>query len=226
MNISYLKYPFERKGDDLVIAFSSSPEVFEWTKVIPQITEGFPIDVFYIMDKCNVWWHGIYPEFGGNGPLNISKFLKDKILDMGYKRVMTIGASRGGYGAILIGCLLNVDLVLSFSPQTDLIRSTNRKYGVLDRIKELEKNVEGFNIDRNLINLKEVILSYGKDNKTIYKIFYGEYSYGDTRHAKNLEGIRNIYFFTTESKSHKVLKIFLNDGTILKEIQNFTSKEI
>lgn len=73
---------------------------------------------FYMDSNCKSY------HFGMEGiSTNIDEtvqFLKRQI--DGYERIVFLGASAGGYAAILFGSLLNVDTVIAFIPQT-IIRS-------------------------------------------------------------------------------------------------------
>lgn len=62
------------------------------------------------------------------------EFLRDKI--KGYKKVIFMGISSGGYASILFGSLLNVTMVVSFIPQTIL-----KKPGLNDEYRDLKNHI-------------------------------------------------------------------------------------
>lgn len=81
------------------------------------------IDVqFYIDNTCSSYHHGIQ---------GISTNIDETVQYLrkrfeGYDRVICLGASAGGYAAILFGSLLNVDTVIAFIPQT-ILKSKDRE---------------------------------------------------------------------------------------------------
>jgi esterase/lipase len=71
---------------------------------------------FYVDYNCKSYHQGI--QGVSNNIDETVDYLKDKFKH--YERVICIGASAGGYAAILFGSLLNVDTVIAFIPQTRL----------------------------------------------------------------------------------------------------------
>lgn len=77
---------------------------------------------FYIDNTCSSYHHGIQ---------GISRNIDETVEYLrkqfeGYDRVICLGASAGGYAAILFGSLLKVDTVIAFIPQT-ILRSQDRE---------------------------------------------------------------------------------------------------
>ena len=80
---------------------------------------------FYVDYNCKSYHQGIQ-GISHNIDETVD-YLKDKF--KGYERVICLGASAGGYAAILFGSLLNVDTVIAFIPQTKLkSRERDEKY--------------------------------------------------------------------------------------------------
>lgn len=71
---------------------------------------------FYIDMNCKSYHHGM--QGISKNIEETVEYLKPKIEN--YDRVVCLGASAGGYAAILFGSLLNVDSVIAFIPQTVL----------------------------------------------------------------------------------------------------------
>jgi hypothetical protein len=85
---------------------------------------------FYVDTNLSSYHKGI-PEISNN--IDETKEYLQKEIEK-YKRVIFIGASSGGYAAILFGSLLNVTYVLAFIPQT-ILHSQDRdeKYRDISR---------------------------------------------------------------------------------------------
>jgi hypothetical protein len=214
-DFSWICERIENDSDTGIIFFSSCPS-FEWTNDNIEITKS--IKKIYVYDPSNVWWHGYYPGLPTYGCIALAKCLKKHLKKHKIKKLITMGASRGGYGAILFGCLLDADLVLSFSPQTSIDSKLNNKYGIFTRMEYLKKH-KNVNFDLSAFDLKNVLNHYRKTSKTKYMLFYGSNNSYDKKSVKNIENFPNVHLIECESDSHKITKNFIQDGTIEKEIK-------
>jgi hypothetical protein len=77
---------------------------------------------FYIDNTCSSYHHGI--EGISTNIDETVQYLRQRF--EGYDKIITLGASAGGYAAILFGSLLNVDTVIAFIPQT-ILKSKDRE---------------------------------------------------------------------------------------------------
>ena len=90
-------------------------------------------DKLFLQDNTSRWY--LYGIDGISNNVNQTKIYLQNILKK-YNNITFIGASSGGYAALLFGSLLNVDKVVSFIPQTNLnvikrkniINKNNDKY--------------------------------------------------------------------------------------------------
>jgi len=220
MNNSWFQ---ESKNDSdiLGIAFSSSMINFEWLNTLECELRSLNFNKLYIKDNWGCWWHSVYEGCKGYGVHILKDFINDKINEYGSKRIFTIGASKGGYGALLLGCLLNVDSVFSFSPKTFLNKAIHKKYKILDRVEEVKSVYPDFTIDYSMSDLKDIFSKYGSNNKTNYKIFYGLQNIGDSQHINNLSSFKGIELISLKTATHKTASIVSKDGTVKKLIKEF-----
>lgn len=149
-------------------------------------------------------------------------FIKGLINFKKYERIVAIGSSAGGFGAILFSEFLKLDKVVVFSPQT-----------VLNEVKEkvIKDTYNCPNKCKWLTNLKKykdnqfyhncLDLSNFKPYKTTIDIHYSKFSNSgaDLKHAKYIE-CNNCNLIEYSSDKHKLiwelrdngsLKIILND---------------
>lgn len=126
----------------------------------------------------------------------------------------------------MIGCLLNADIVFSFSPQTYFSKRMDKKYGVSKAAEILKKEYPDFTINERETDLKTIMTTYGKNNKTLYKIFYGSLNYGDREYVIRLSYLKNVEVFTTESVDHNIVKVFLGNGMLKEMIEKFIKGEL
>lgn len=90
---------------------------FEWVKRKGDFDESLQVKEIFVRDVYKQWY-----VQGINSTLNsidkLADYLKEETSDC--KEVLTVGNSAGGYMAVLIGCLLHVNRVFTFSGQFDL----------------------------------------------------------------------------------------------------------
>ena len=91
-------------------------------------------DLMFLVDKHQCWYHqGIQ---GITSSIDETVGYLNNIIQQGkYEKVIFMGISAGGYAAILFGSLCdNVNGVISFIPQTRLIKPVNVQYSDLRRL--------------------------------------------------------------------------------------------
>jgi len=147
----------------------------------------------YLFDPRAYWWVDGFNEYPGIG--GWAKFIRKQIKISGAKYIIAIGASMGGYGAISIGAMANVDCVIALSPQT---MKTN---GYL-KIK---------------FNCRDIIEKQ-TNMKTVFHIYYGKFFTEDLLHAKNLKNMKNIILHPMKTEDHNTAKLLVQDGRMYKII--------
>jgi hypothetical protein len=135
---------------------------------LKSLTIWFPTaDLRFIIDKNHAYYHkGID---GISTTISETKEFLEKISN-GYKKVIFIGTSAGGYAAILFGSLLNISHVISFIPQTIL---TNNDF-----------------YDKKYTNLASVI------NNTTQYTLYGDTSISNINDLHHIRHVENIDYFS------------------------------
>lgn len=128
------------------------------------------------------------------------EYLKNEIRR--YKRAIFIGASAGGYAAILYGSLLAVSDVVAFVPQTIL-----RKPKVDEKYRDISK--------------------YINDNTKYY--LYGDVRYSDEldchhiSHCERIDHHPNVYL---TKKSRLVLQLMRDNGELYTIMNNIINSHI
>jgi hypothetical protein len=153
-------------------------------------------DLIFYIDKNQSWYHkgldGITNTIDETVLYLNNNIIKNNV----YEKIIFMGTSAGGYGAILFGSLCNmVDFVISFIPQTIL------------------KNP----VDINYINLKPFI------NVNTKYILYGDTNvqnvcdYHHISHCENLEQFINVKIIKNKGCDLKGLR---DSGVIKKTIDS------
>ena len=168
------------------------------------LSKSYPAecDCVFIIDKHQCWYHkgidGLTTTID-----DTVLYLNNTISNGNYDKVLFMGTSSGGYGAILFGSLCKIDTVIAFNPQTILTPTIIATYINL-------KN----NINAQYRNLKNSI-----NNKTKY-ILHGDITITDVNdrhhisHCTNLESYPNV---SVIRHSPLVLKKIRDNGQ-LKQI--------
>lgn len=170
----------------------------------------------YLRDIYKNWYQdGI--NYEKNSIEKVLNFLKQET--QGYK-IITVGASAGGYAAILFGILLKAKYVLSFSAQfdiTDFVPQRAFKKEVLNNLKIQEK----------YLNLFELIKNSQSD------IFYvlPNQSEQDNKQFQLVNGCKKLYTLSIDAEAHGIpmdsnqLKVLINKPPhVLKKL--FSNKNV
>ena len=146
--MNWVREDFAPNSDALVIALGSfvegpiDPNKFEWSNITLGLSEVNNFKKLFIRDMDFAWWQTKFEGLEGRGPHVVANFIKEKVKESKAKRVMVMGASLGGYGAILFACLCKLDLAVAISPQTYLTEGRYIKYSLHEKYKDLNVNVE------------------------------------------------------------------------------------
>ena len=132
-----------------------------------------------------------------------------------YKKKVSVGASAGGFAAILFGNLLKFSKVIAFNPQTaiseekeTIIKDTFYAVDVCKRLRNLNPSNALY---QKCLSLKKLI-----PFETNVEIHFSNLSEIDKNHAKFVEH-KNCKLIKYDSSSH-LLALQLRDSKDLKEI--------
>ena len=101
-------------------------------------------------------------------------------------RLATLGASSGGYAAIVFGCWLGAAKVAAFSPQTAITRRIVAQYAALDTPEATDflQGAEG------LLDLREFLEA--QENPPRITVYHGADHHLDVKEARRLEGLPTV----------------------------------
>lgn len=192
-------YKIENNSDILLVTFGY------WTSVKREryfclktsslnLSNEIPIDILYVRGK-STWYLGDLVGIG-NGVDEIKSFFSEQIKN--YKKVIFVGVSMGGYGAILYGSLCGVDCVFAYKPQTDLeyplkFLPKNRDYRRISCYKDYRKYK---NLNKIISSKTQYyIASYlGKCTRNMKKGDRWEMAQHDYHHFENIDVGNNVNF--------------------------------
>lgn len=164
---------------------------FEFLNYLSSLYVGI-CDLYFFIDKNQCWYHKGTQCITNNIDETIL-YINDIIKNGKYEKVLFMGVSAGGYGAILFGSLCNN--VISFIPQTIIHNPINSKYSNM----------------KNVINENTIYLLYG--DKSIQDINDNH----NILHCKNIENYPNVKIIEGEKCDLKKLR---DNGYIKNLIDN------
>lgn len=155
-------------------------------------------DLYFFVDKNQCWYHKGIKDITKNIDETVL-YINDIIKNGNYEKVLFMGVSAGGYGAILFGSLCNnVNNVISFVPQTIIKNPINSNYS----------------------NLKTVI------NKNTSYLLYGDKSIqnnDDFHHISQCENLEHFLNVKIIKGENCILKNLRDIGYIKNLIDNIIS---
>ncbi|MFC2951599.1 hypothetical protein ACFOOP_06645 [Marinicaulis aureus] len=119
--------------------------------------------------------------------------------DLQPKKVVAIGNSMGGFGAILFSRMINADTVIAISPQ----------FSVCDEIVPEEDRWREFRQRIKMYRYPDIAHAFG--NKTQYFVFSGVIP-EERRHMDRLPDARNIHKFYVPNQGHSLAAVFKENG--------------
>jgi hypothetical protein len=177
---------------------------------------GMPCDQLFLRDFHQAWYHHGVDEQITSLP-QLLDALKDFVHRQSYQKVIVMGNSMGGYGALLLGHFLKADTVLAFAPQT-FINTRLRWWHGDRRWKDQLAAVYALpNVESSQFDLKRV-LKVG-NGKTRYHIYYSPEDALDSIHAQRLKNEPGVSLHPIDHGAHEVVRVLRDQGTLHQIIQ-------
>lgn len=111
---------FSVASDTMLILFGGiaggvSMPVYEFFRV----TDCYPVKRLFLRDPFRAWYLRGLPQVGTDA-ISVRDALSHTIREAGVCRVITAGASAGGFAALLFGAWIGAEAMIAFSPQSFL----------------------------------------------------------------------------------------------------------
>lgn len=180
-----------------------------------RIAQDYPVKKIFLRDLRQSWYQKGLPKIGKNAK-GVFKYLKAETNQLNPQKIVMTGSSAGGLAALLFGYLLEVDLVLSFAPQTFI--DTHTCFIVKDnryhpQITKLYQYPHGIRKYYNLSNFFQV----EHNLKTKFHIYFDENHRLDQYHAHCLKNHRNVSLHPYQEGGHTLIRLLKERGE-LKQI--------
>jgi hypothetical protein len=204
-------------GEVLLVAFSGhwgrlAVPVFEFGRSIA----GLPTGRLLLREPNNVWYHRGLPE-AGSDIAAVRDLLERKIAALRPRAIVGLGASAGGYAALLFGALLGFDEVHAFTPQTTLQRWHRLRMRDFRWRKDFRR-LYASGGTRELFDLRRV-LSAG-ESRTTFNVHYCRHERTDVLHAERLGDIPNVVLHSYGAGGHRLANWLYKRGDLLRLLEN------
>jgi hypothetical protein len=175
------------------------------------LTRSMPVKKIYVRDPRQSWYHRGMPS-QGNTLESVGEVLREIVQQNRVKRLVTVGASAGGYAALVFGALLEADEVLAFGPQTVLDRATLDAMGDHRWDDLLQPLHEKGAIEPRWADLREA-LPRALAPRTRCKVFF-DITTDDRQHAERLAGIDGVRMFRFGRGGHVLARALRDCGAL------------
>jgi hypothetical protein len=179
------------------------------------ITKGFNINKIFIRDFGQSWHHTGMIDVSCNIE-GTARYLQDFIKKQGYKKVVCLGNSMGGYAAIVIGTLINADCVHAFAPQTFLDGENRNKFND-NRWPEQISNIPA-TTDKKYLDLAVFFKDYR--GRCEINIYYSSDERIDIVHAQHLTNCHNIILHCYGHGGHLLVQFLKKTGELYRILRN------
>lgn len=169
------------------------------------------ISIMFIKDFWQCWYQ--------KGLLGLTKnidetaaFLKEELSQINPKKVIFIGTSAGGYASLLFGILLNIDEILSFSPQTYI------EERIFAKFKAVDSRIDDINFASPYLNISKIPALHNFSG--VINIYYGSENANDKQHAKNLSDFKSVKLIELATDTHNTAKYLKEQGKLNEIFEN------
>lgn len=189
------------------IAGGVSMPVFEFFR----LTSGFPAKKAFLRDPRRGWYQLGIPGVGDSSA-DVNALLGATIERAGTERVVMVGASAGGFAALLYGSWCEVDEVIAFSPQTFVDEENRRLAGDTRWPEQIEALHQAVDSRSATLDLLDVLPD--TPGKTRYQVHVSSDDPLDLTHAHRIAGRGGVEIFEHERGGHRLVKTLRDRGLL------------
>jgi pimeloyl-ACP methyl ester carboxylesterase len=176
------------------------------------LTDGIPVKKMFVRDPRQSWYHRGMPSHG-NTLESVAEVLRGLLAEQEVQRLVTVGASAGGYAALVFGALLGADRVLAFAPQTTLDRRVlaemdDRRWDYL-----LEPLYDKHALEERWVDLRTA-LPGALNGHTRCSVYFDETVEGDRLHGERLAGIDGVRLYRFGRGGHSLTRNLRDRGAL------------
>lgn len=176
------------------------------------LTDGIPVKKMFVRDPRQSWYHRGMPSHG-NTLESVGEVLRGLLAEQDVERLVTVGASAGGYAALVFGALLGADRVLAFAPQTTLDRRVLAEMGDRRWDYLLEPLYDKHALEERWVDLRTA-LPGALNGHTRASVYFDETVDGDRQHGERLAGIDGVRLYRFGRGGHSLTRNLRDCGAL------------
>lgn len=171
-----------------------------------RITKGLHCHRVFLRDDQRAAYHRADLSLG-----DLAECLREIVAELGPCRVVLVGNSMGGTAAILLGRMIEADVVLAFAPQTFYTRRLRLRY--LDRRwPQLARAARAGAVDRSHLDLRQAL---SRTTATVPVHIYAAAGYRlDRAHAERLRELPGVHLHLRPGGDHSVVRGLRDSGEL------------
>jgi pimeloyl-ACP methyl ester carboxylesterase len=177
-----------------------------------RLTGEIPVKRLFVRDPRQSWYHrGLRKH--GRTLASVADAVGDLIARHEVERVVMVGNSAGGYGALVFGTLLGADEVFAFAPQTVLdpgLLAEMNDHRWDDMLAPLIKKGA---LEPRWADLG-VALPEARHTDTRYNVFFDERIRGDRLHAERLRHVEGVRLYKFGRGGHALVRALRDCGAL------------
>lgn len=188
----------------LFLSFAGLGDQFQFRNLLGK----HRVNVVYIRDLKHNWYLNGIPGLGETVQ-EVCNSISNLLVENNCKKLICIGASAGGFAAMLYGTLLQADNIVSFSPQS-FMNKFNRLIHWDTRWADREREIyAGNKSNRAYLDLKNVIARY----KGTCAVYYDDTHRLDRLHAARLKS-EHVTLVPFKSGGHSLVAMLKENGQL------------
>jgi hypothetical protein len=168
-------------------------------------------DAVFVRDPRQAWYQLGIDGIGGNVP-DIADWLRRRC--QGYLRSVAVGNSMGGYAALLLGRLADLDVTIAFNPQTTIAASDRAALNDR-RWQPLIERVHARSTDSPYHDVRAALMNSSASGPQNL-MFFGADCREDAAHAMRLAGEPGCHLFAVRDTRHQAVKLLRDSGILAR----------
>ncbi len=206
-------------GRPLVVAYGgiagrTSAPMFEFFRV----TDGIAVHRLMLRDHDRSWYHRGVRGIGDDLPA-VESYVADVIDRAQPSRIVMVGASAGGFMAMLLGHRLGADIVHAFAPQTFISPELRRSHREPRWEPETRDLVRSGRLDPRFTDLAEILRTQPRRIETEHHVWYCTTEQPDAVHAGHVAGVPGVRLHALPIGGHVIVK-WMRDAGHLTPVVN------
>jgi len=167
----------------------------------------------FIRDLSQSWYQGTIPEVG-DGLDGIAQTLREIVAREKIERMVVVGNSMGGYGALIVGSIAGADEVHAFSPITFIGPLARVRYGDWRWREQILRAYRHSLFSSRFFD----VLPYISHplGTTRFHIYYSSMDRLDVAHAERLRGIDAVSLHRYDHGGHKLVTHLRDTGSLAR----------